>query len=426
LLHPEICDHSELGSSNASWSAQDLAEARKWFNAHVEVFVLNLPRDVQRLQQVQERLHQLQIDFTRVEGVDFSQSSTLQSAQREGLIPASYNLTAAQAAANDPSNRMGGIKGTAGCAAAHFRAQARAIRKLPSEYYNTGPVKFDGSSVPKILIPSKSRQCSVGVMHFSAELDAEGDGLRWLVSYGDSWNRGFSIGVDANGQLLCLAMGHRLEGGSVPNGKVVTVTAEWDGSTFRCGVHGAEIGRLELPGGIPCQKQASIGGWFSGYMSHIQFGIGPKAHQQKPLAMVLEDDVHPSDDFVERLWHLVSAELPCDWAALSLRSMCSFGTCVSRHIVRVQPDINEPEERCRHGVNYGFQGVLYRLGALPRLRERWREVVFDPTRPHCLDVDVALASISDEVGYYAVPFVQFPGFLQEFDTDSSRMYINDH
>lgn len=221
-------------------------------------------------------------------------------------------------------------------------------------------------------------------------------------------------------------MGKRIRGNATPSGNVSRVTADWDGSSFRCAADGREVGRLELPGGIPCHRLALVGGWFSGQMSHIEFRATPKAHRPKPIALVLEDDAHPSDDVVEKLWHLARKELPCDWAAVSLRAMCPFGTCVSPHLSRVQPDVNEPEDRCRHGVNYGLQGVLYRLGALPRLRERWREVVFDPARPHCLDVDVALASISDEVGYYAVPFVQSPGFLQEADAVSTRTYINDH
>jgi hypothetical protein len=426
LLHPDICDRSQLGASNANWTKRDLEEARQWFAGHVEVFVLNLARDAERLQQVQERFHELRIGFTRVEGVDLSRPGEFQSVQREGLIPATYDLAKAHEAANDAAFRIGGIKGTAGCAAAHFRAQARAIYKVPDEYYAPGPVKLNGSSVPHILINATSQQCSVGSMHFGVELEAQGNGLRWLISYGDSWKTGFSIGVDADGQLLCLAMGKRLQGGSIANGQIARVTAEWDGSHFRCGIDGKEIGHVALPGGLPCQKQAAIGAWFSGYLSHIQFGVGLGAHRRKPLALVFEDDAHPSDDFVVRLWHLVRRELPCDWTALSLRSMCSYGACISPHLARVQPDPNEPADRCRHGVNYGFQGVLYRLQTLPRLRERWRQVVFDATRPHCLDIDVALASISDEVGYYAVPYVQVPGLLQEADIGSSRVWINDH
>lgn len=154
-----------------------------------------------------------------------------------------------------------------------------------------------------------------------------------------------------------------------------------------------------------------------------------KAHQKilsdgSPLAIVLEDDVVVEDDFVERVWSLVLEELPCDWEVTSLYSRCPYGTCVSKHLMRVQPDFAEPFWRCRQGVNWGMQGILYRTDRLRGFQNRWAETVFDEQRPHCLDVDVALASISDEVAYYAVPSVQEPGFLREMDGGSARWDIN--
>jgi len=140
----------------------------------------------------------------------------------------------------------------------------------------------------------------------------------------------------------------------------------------------------------------------------------------RPLAVVFEDDVWPEQDFVPRLWELVHEELPCDWEAVSLSSKCPYGRCISQHLSRVQPDGNEPEASCHGGVNYGFQAVLYHVERLEDLQKRWRQVVFDEGRPHCLDIDVALASISHEVNYYAVPFVQAPGFLSEIHYTSSR------
>jgi len=143
-----------------------------------------------------------------------------------------------------------------------------------------------------------------------------------------------------------------------------------------------------------------------------------------PLAIVLEDDSYVVSDFVERVWHLVLRELPCDWEVTSLYSRCPFGTCISEHLTRVQPDTNEPEWRCRQGVNWGMQGVIYRTERLPGVQRHWKPTVFDEERPHCMDVDVALASISDRVGYYAVPSVQDPGFLRETDHGSARWTIN--
>jgi hypothetical protein len=144
-----------------------------------------------------------------------------------------------------------------------------------------------------------------------------------------------------------------------------------------------------------------------------------------PLSVIFEDDVKPADDFVPRLWGLVTRELPCDWQVVSLASRCPFGTCVSQHLSRVQPDVNEPAERCHHGVNWGFQGVLYRAAEIPSVQQLWQPVVFDSDRPHCIDVDVALASISDKVAFYAVPASQDPGLLEEmWELGSTRINVN--
>jgi len=143
-----------------------------------------------------------------------------------------------------------------------------------------------------------------------------------------------------------------------------------------------------------------------------------------PIAVVMEDDSWPSEDFVERLWSLVREELPCDWEVVSLLSRCGHGQCVSPHLMRVQPDVNEPAWRCHAGVNWGMHAVAYRTESLPRLQKTWKRAVFDEKRPHCMDVDVALASISDEVGFYAVPSVQAPGFVTESNHRSARWDIN--
>lgn len=143
------------------------------------------------------------------------------------------------------------------------------------------------------------------------------------------------------------------------------------------------------------------------------------------LALVLEDDVSLVDDFIPRLWKLVTTELPCDWHVVSLNSRCTYGRCVSRHLARVLPDSNEPASRCRYGVTFGTQGVLYRVEHLPTLQALWKAVVFNESRPLCMDVDVALASIADQVGFYAVPAVQVPGFLHEvLGMHSARKAIN--
>jgi GR25 family glycosyltransferase involved in LPS biosynthesis len=144
-----------------------------------------------------------------------------------------------------------------------------------------------------------------------------------------------------------------------------------------------------------------------------------------PLAVVLEDDSWLEGDFVVRLWHLVSKELPCDWEVVSLSSRCGYGDCVSQHLSRLQVDGNEPEWQCHQGVNLGLHGMLYRVERLREVQDKWRKVLFDEERPHCLDADVALASLADQVAYYAVPACQAPGFLHEAHLGSTRQLFNE-
>jgi len=273
LLRPELCEHR--ADRARSWTSQETHEASRWFKENVAVYIVNMDASIARWKTMTDRLARLEIRASRVPGVDMRRPGALDAAVTEGLIPESFRLeVATQEALKAKNNMDGGILGTVGCAAAHFRAQAQAHK--------------DG----------------------------------------------------------------------------------------------------------------------------------------RPLAVVLEDDVAPAEDFIVRLWSLVRDELPCDWEVLSLSSRCPYGECVSPHLMRVYPDGNEPVSRCRHGVNYGFQGVLYRTSAIPSVQRRWKQTVFDHFRPHCLDVDVALASISDEVAFYAVPFVQTPGLVEEVRRGSVREDMN--
>ncbi|CAK0883858.1 unnamed protein product, partial [Prorocentrum cordatum] len=52
----------------------------------------------------------------------------------------------------------------------------------------------------------------------------------------------------------------------------------------------------------------------------------------QPLALILEDDVHLVHDFALKLRRLLEGEVPCDWSAVSLKSLCAFGECVSPHL----------------------------------------------------------------------------------------------
>jgi len=273
LEEPELCDRPSHGKSR-KYLAHERASARDWFRTRVRVYVLNMPEDKERWSMISQRLRALDIQASRVLGVDLRKPNALETAKLAGWVPLTFNFTRAQHTALSKKQSMGSILGTMGCASAHFKAQKQAMD----------------------------------------------DGI--------------------------------------------------------------------------------------------------------PLALILEDDSFPVDDFIERLWSLVREELPCDWQVASLMSRCPYGKCVSPHLSRVQPDANEPAWRCRQGVNWGFQGVLYRTSTLPQVQKLWRNQVFNEDRPHCADLDVALASISDRVGYYVVPAGQDPGFLNETNHRSARYSIN--
>lgn len=55
------------------------------------------------------------------------------------------------------------------------------------------------------------------------------------------------------------------------------------------------------------------------------------------------------------------------------------------------------------------------VDALPKLQGLLSEAV-----EKCHDVDVALASMADQVAYYAVPAIQQPGLLHELHLKSIR------
>uniref|UniRef100_A0A7S4R271 Glycosyl transferase family 25 domain-containing protein n=1 Tax=Alexandrium monilatum TaxID=311494 RepID=A0A7S4R271_9DINO len=283
LRSPDICEHSELGVLSATPSLEESRAAAKWFRDNVGVYIINLDRDVKRLKDANRMFRRLNLTFTRIPGVDLSEPGGLDLAYRDGLVPSGFSFSLAQMRANSSYQGMGGILGTAGCAAAHLNAMREVVEDLQ-----------------------------------------------------------------------------------------------------------------------PARGEPSA----------------------KPLALILEDDVVLRDDFAVKLRRLLHTEAPCDWEALSLRSMCPYGTCISPHLTRVEPDGNEPADRCRHGVNYGFLAMLYQVRRLSDVRTRLAKTVWDDERPRCLDVDVALASISDQVAYYAVPAMQRPGFVTLRDETSSRFALN--
>jgi GR25 family glycosyltransferase involved in LPS biosynthesis len=136
----------------------------------------------------------------------------------------------------------------------------------------------------------------------------------------------------------------------------------------------------------------------------------------KPLVLIAEDDVSLGKDFLVRLRRLVFGEVPCDWEAISLSSRCSYGFCVSPHLARIQPDGNEPYERCYQSTSYGLYGTLYRAERLRAVNDRLRNNVFDPARPGCLPTDVSRSGISAEMVFYGIPASQAPGLVWETQT----------
>jgi len=113
---------------------------------------------------------------------------------------------------------------------------------------------------------------------------------------------------------------------------------------------------------------------------------------------------------------------------ISLTARCDYGKCISPHLSRVQPDGNEPEERCHNGVNWGMYGMLYRVSQIPKVHDILSQTIWNDTHVGCLPPDVAMSAISDRIAYYSVPSSQQQSLLFEPDAawwQSSRRVINE-
>jgi len=146
----------------------------------------------------------------------------------------------------------------------------------------------------------------------------------------------------------------------------------------------------------------------------------------KPLAIILEDDAKVDDAFVLKVYSLLHDEAPCDWQVINLELFFPYGKCISPHLARVHPDGNEPASTCGHGASWSFASVLYRVSEMPFVISELTKVVWDVERPACLVHDIALASLSDRIKYYAVPGQQVPGYVSALhvQNDVSRQVIN--
>lgn len=193
-----------------------------------------------------------------------------------------------------------------------------------------------------------------------------------------------------------------------------------DGLDLRVGDIAATTQTLKADGVIPADfdmpQAMNVAGAGTVGIAAAHLGAMQKvlaSGQQQPLALVLESDIFLEGDIEVKLQRLLRDEAPCDWETISLKSWCPYGQCVGPHLTRVEPDINTPASRCHHGANFCFFSMLYKMQTLDDVRVKLAQKVWDLSVPHCLDVDVALAAISDQVAYYAVPAWQFPGFLYQ-------------
>ncbi|CAK9019087.1 unnamed protein product, partial [Durusdinium trenchii] len=130
LLNPELCDGAKHGIPKPYYPEED-AIALKWFHKNVKVYVLNLPKFYNRWDVINKRLAALQIQATRVIGVDMLEPYAYTKASKAGWILPGFDMDRAQALAEEPANDMGRILGTVGCAAAHFKAQSQILYEKP-------------------------------------------------------------------------------------------------------------------------------------------------------------------------------------------------------------------------------------------------------------------------------------------------------
>jgi len=125
LLNSALCENSSLGVAEVVPTSEQMADARAWFQRTFSVYVLSLPSAIERWNSIHRQLQNLGIEGKRVLGVDLTKPGGMAEAQAEGLVPNSFDYDEAKHVA---AKSMGGITGTVGTAAAHFRALSTAAR----------------------------------------------------------------------------------------------------------------------------------------------------------------------------------------------------------------------------------------------------------------------------------------------------------
>lgn len=138
LKKPELCDFPQYGAHTEDVSDAEAKEARDFVRENVDIYVVNLPFATDRWEAMQEKIHALGLDVTRIPGIDLTEGqSALSKAQEEGYVPADWNYEVAKQKILDLMKYTEGANeklivddwmgiGTVGCAAAHLRAQLLA------------------------------------------------------------------------------------------------------------------------------------------------------------------------------------------------------------------------------------------------------------------------------------------------------------
>eukprot|EP00929_Paragymnodinium_shiwhaense_P006984 TRINITY_DN110939_c0_g1_i1.p1 TRINITY_DN110939_c0_g1~~TRINITY_DN110939_c0_g1_i1.p1 ORF type:complete len:458 (-),score=66.45 TRINITY_DN110939_c0_g1_i1:197-1570(-) len=133
LLNHELCDRTTddnwhlPGGINRNGDERD--SALNWFNKHVDVYVLNMPQDTERLETISAHMSPLGIQFTRIDGISLSKPGEMAAAQDKGSLPQNWSFDK-QAAENRKLYKGTNLTlqedqvglGTAACTAAHLNA----------------------------------------------------------------------------------------------------------------------------------------------------------------------------------------------------------------------------------------------------------------------------------------------------------------
>lgn len=186
LLNPELCDVKKNGLSDGVSDDAAYTAAHDWVVENVQVFVLNLPQNVERMRMMRRRLESLQIPFERVDGLDLTKPGALDWAKDGGYIPESWDHDKAEEKnrwqwTQSPTGHKGsqlleiGL-GTAGCTAAHLNAMSTAAKAgKPLALILEDDTWLNDDFIPKLY----------NLLHREAPCDWEVINLAIFMTYGE-------------------------------------------------------------------------------------------------------------------------------------------------------------------------------------------------------------------------------------------------